>query len=75
MKNLTVKVEGGYLCATETGDTNYPGICVEFISDDDAEEYLSVPTVLVEKPSGGRLRALVWDDKDDEDCTAEIVFD
>lgn len=72
---LKVKVEGGYLYATISGDINYPGIWVEFIADDDTGEGLSRPTVLMEKPVGEELRALVWDDKDNEDYTTEIIFD
>lgn len=75
MESLTVKVEGGYLYATVSGDTDYPGICVEFVADDDIGESASRPTVLIEKPVGDELRALVWDDKDDEDYTTEIIFD
>jgi hypothetical protein len=74
MESLTVKVEGGYLYATVSGDTDYPGICVEFVADGDVGESLSRPTVLMEKPVGDELRALVWDDKDDEDYTTEIIF-
>jgi hypothetical protein len=74
-KTLRVKVEGGYLCATISGDINYPGIWVEFVADGDTGENLSRPTVLMEKPVGEELRALVWDDKDDEDYTTEIIFD
>lgn len=72
---LKVKVEGGYLYATISGDIDYPGICVEFVADNDNGEDLSRPTVLMEKPAGEELRALVWDDKDDEDYTTEIIFD
>jgi hypothetical protein len=72
---LKVKVEGGYLYATISGDINYPGICVEFVADGDTGEDLSRPTVLMEKPVGEELRALVWDDKDDEDYTTEIIFE
>ena len=75
MDSLTVKVDGGYLYATINGDTDYPGICVEFVADNDIGESLSRPTVLMEKPVGEELRALVWDDKDDEDYTTEIIFD
>jgi hypothetical protein len=73
--SLRIKVEGGYLYATISGDIDYPGICVEFVADNDNGEYLSRPTVLMEKPVGDELRALVWDDKDDEDYTTEIIFD
>ena len=72
---LKVTVEGGYLQATVSGDINYPGIWVEFVADDDTEEKLSRPTVLVEKPVGEELRALVWSDEDNEDYTTEIIFD
>jgi len=75
MESLKVKVDGGYLYATISGDLNYPGICVEFVADDDMGESLSRPTVLMEKPLGEKLRALIWDDKDDEDYTTEIIFD
>lgn len=74
-ETLVVKVEGGYLYATISGDVEYPGICVEFVADDDIGESASRPTVLIEKPVGDELRALVWDDKDDEDYTTEIIFD
>ena len=73
--SLRIKVEGGYLYATISGDIDYPGICVEFVADNDNGEDLSRPTVLMERPVGDKLRALVWDDKDDEDYTTEIIFD
>lgn len=71
---LRVKVEGGYLYATISGDIDYPGICVEFVADDESDDDLSRPTVLIEKPVDDELRALVWDNKDDEDYTTEITF-
>lgn len=74
MKNLKVRVEGGYLIATESGDTDYPGICVEFIADNENDNALSRPSVLIEKPVCGELRALIWDDEEQEDYTREIRF-
>ena len=74
MKDLKVRVNGGYLQATESGDTNYPGICVEFVADNERDDVLSRPTVLVEKPDGDDLRVLVWSDEDNEDYTTEIKF-
>lgn len=71
---LRVKVKGGYLYATISGDPDYPGICVEFVADDESDEDLSRPTVLIEKPLDDELRALVWDNKNDEDYTTEIIF-
>jgi hypothetical protein len=72
--SLKVKVNGGHLCATVSGDIDYPGICVEFIADDDNGEKLSRPTVLVEKPMDNDLRVLIWGDEDKEDYTTEIKF-
>lgn len=74
MNSLTVKVEGGYLYATISGDVDYPGICVEFVADDESDDALSRPTVLIEKPVDDELRVLVWSDEDDEDYTTEIKF-
>lgn len=74
MKNLKVRVDGGYLIATESGDTDYPGICVEFVADNERDDALSRPSVLIEKPVGDELRVLVWADEDVEDYTTEIKF-
>lgn len=74
MNNLKVKVDGGYLYATISGDVDYPGICVEFIADNENDNILSRPTVLIEKPVDDDLRVLVWSDEDDEDYTTEIKF-
>lgn len=71
---LRVKVDGGYLYATISGDTDYPGICVEFVADNDIGESASRPTVLIEKSVDDELRVLVWSDEDDEDYTTEIKF-
>lgn len=74
MENLKVKVDGGYLVAAESGDTNYPGICVEFIADNENDNIMSRPTVLIEKPIDDDLRVLIWADDEDEDYTTEIKF-
>jgi hypothetical protein len=75
MESLTVKVDGGYLYATISGDIDYPGICVEFIADNENDNILSRPTVLIEKPVDDDLRVLVWTDENDEDYTTEIKFE
>lgn len=71
---LELRVDGGYFKVTKSQDSNYPGIYVEFVSDDDGGQNLSRPTVLFEKPVDGLLRALVWSNKDIEDYTEEIEF-
>lgn len=75
-QKIIVKIQGGHLVATESQDTDYPGIDVEFVPDSDNGEYASRPRVLFEKPvEDGELRALVWDDKNSEDYTNEIIFE
>ncbi len=70
---LIVKVDGGYLRAETSCDPDYPGIDIEFISDDEDREALSRPRVLVEKPvDNGNLRALIWNNPNSEDYTEEI---
>ena len=75
MEEIKVKVKGGYIKATVSSDPNYPGINVEFVPNNYNGETLSTPRVLFEKPADYKLRALIWDDADNEDYTKEIVFD
>ena len=71
---IKLKIDGGYFKVTKNQDPEYPGICVEFVSDDDHGQNLSRPTILFEKPVDGLLRALIWNNKDVEDYTDEIEF-
>ncbi len=75
MEEIRVNVKGGYIRANASEDPDYPGIDVEFVPDNYNGETLSIPRVLFEKPVDDKLRALIWDDVDDEDYTKEIVFD
>lgn len=75
MKELKIRVDGGFLVATVSPpDPEYPGIDVEFVADSDAEDNVSLPRVLVEKPLFGTLRVLVWRDPQSEDFTYKIQF-
>ena len=69
---LVVNVKGGYLIATISADPYYPGIDIEYVAENDNGENLSRPRVLVEWPLDGNLRALIWNDPDNEDYTREI---
>ena len=75
MEEIKVRVKGGYIRANASTDPDYPGIDVEFVSDDYNEETLSRPRVLFEKPTDDKLRVLIWDDSGNEDYTKEILFD
>lgn len=70
---LRVKIQGGYLVATPSCDPDYPGIDIEFQPDKEGPLY-TLPRVLMEKPAGKNLRALIWADPASEDYTSEINF-
>ena len=71
---IIVNLPNGQLYARPSDDPDYPGIDVEFVADDDKGQNASRPRVLIEQPNGGHLRALIWTDPHDEDCTEEIDF-
>ena len=74
MNAIEVKVNGGYLRATANLDPDYPGIDVEFISDDDNGQHISRPRILMEKPADDGLRCLIWNNRNSEDYKKEIDF-
>lgn len=68
-----LKIEGGYFRVDKSQDPEYPGIDVEFVPD--KHNGLSMPRILFEKPRDGKLRALIWNDPEQEDYTEEIEFE
>lgn len=75
MKSVIVIKSKGYFSIEESLDNNYHGVDIEFVSDDEIGQSISRPRILFEYPKNGRLRVLVWADRDSEDYTNEIVFD
>lgn len=74
---LTVKVPDGRLIANTT-DPLYPGIDIEYISDNENEntDCLTRPRVLFEKPYDNRtLSAMIWNGKNNEDYTHKTIFE
>lgn len=71
---LRKRIHNGYLYASVIEDETYPGIDVEYVSDVDDDSKLSCPRVLIEWPEDGNLRALIWNDLNNEDYTKEIVL-
>lgn len=74
MEEIKIRVEGGYIRANTSADPDYPGIDIEFVADKVDENSLSRPRVLFEYPEHGKLRLLIWSDKNNEDYTQEIIF-
>jgi hypothetical protein len=76
-EELRVNVNGGYIRATISEDPDYPGIDIEFVPND-YDGKTTNPRVLIEQPIDRDdilCRALVWEDKDDEDFTKEIEWE
>ncbi len=81
-EQIKVRVDGGYLVASPSGDPDYPGIWIEFIKDDNlkkngSEDIVTNKQVLVEQPKyagykTGEIRVLIWEDEKDCDFTKEI---
>lgn len=79
MEFIELKVEGGLLRVVVVDDPEYPGVDIGFIPDNedenDDEKIITYPRILLEKPKGEKLRALIWDDKDSEDYSKKIEFE
>lgn len=73
-EKLIIEAEGGYFEVVKSLDSDYPGVDIEFFSDNEDESTLSRPRILFEKPKNGDLRALVWNDSSKEDFEVEIGF-
>lgn len=73
-----IPLKNGYLDIRVSQDPDYPGLDVEYISDNPHPEALSNPRVLIEAPidedtgEQNLLRALIWANRKSEDYTDEI---
>ena len=73
--SLRVKTKHGYFVANQSEDISYPGIDIEFISENESWKDLSRPRVLFEITPYGELRVLIWNNRDNEDYTEEVIFE
>lgn len=71
---MKVKTKNGYIVVSEAS-TDYPGIWLEYIDNNDNGQNLSRPQVLMEADTEtGKVRLLIWDNPNSEDYTREIRF-
>lgn len=77
MRKFTTEVNGkGHFETIENSyDEDYPGLDIEFYPENEDEIHGINPRVLFECTPEGKLRLLIWDDKNNENYTKEIVFD
>ncbi len=75
MEEIRVNVKGGYIRVNPSEDPNYPGVDIEFVPND-YDGTTTNPRVLFEQPKDSKLkcRALIWEDKNNEDFTKEIEW-
>lgn len=71
-----IPLTNGYLRIDVSQDPDYPGIDIEFISNEDQNLTKTNPRVIVEEKveDNNELRVLVWADKNKEDYTDQISF-
>lgn len=76
--SLDSLVPNGRLHTDVSVDSNYPGVDIEYIPDDDAEypDELTRPRVLIEKPvDTKKLTAMLWADLASEDYSYKQIFE
>lgn len=73
-------IANGKLVIDVCSDTLYPGLDIEFVSNDENNEMVTRPRILIEAPIDdetkvqSNLRALIWAEAYAEDYTNKIVF-
>lgn len=80
-ETYAIPIKNGYLEIRVSIDEDYPGIDVEYVSNNEHPENLSRPRVLIEAPIDedtgvqDKLRVLVWRDNQAEDYTDLIEIE
>lgn len=70
-----INLPKGRLVIQNSSDPAYPGVYVEYVSNNENDIDVSHPGVLVEfNKEDNELRALVWNDPSKEDYYDEIIF-
>lgn len=73
-KNHQIRLETGVLDVSESPDSEYPGVDIEFIADsEDPDSPKTRPRVLIEQHDS-QLRCLIWSNADSEDYTTAVYF-
>ncbi len=74
-------IKNGYLDIRVSQDTEYPGLDIEYIDDNEEaenneERYHTRPRVLIECPADtNKLRALIWSNPGSEDYEESVTFE
>lgn len=75
-----IRMSRGILRINVSKDNFFPGLDIEFISDEENQNKMSRPRILIEAPineyNGDQedLRALIWNNQDSEDYSEEIIL-
>lgn len=70
-----VPTASGHFEVIAGGDSNYPGVDVEYIANGETEVVGTRPRVVFEQPTeSGELRAMAWSDPTSEDYVTKIDF-
>lgn len=73
-KEMQIKFSDGYIRVNLIEDPEYPGVDIEFVPNDMADEQFA-SRILFERPTGEYVRALAWTNPNSEDYSEEIEFE
>lgn len=73
LKKIEIKVPKGKIVVQESPDTNYKGVNIDLVPDTDNYDYDFILSICMEVTPEGKLRILVWADKDSEDYSGVII--
>lgn len=72
---IHVRLPKGRIIAELAQDSDYPGVDIEYVSDNEDDEPRTRPRVLIEyNREANEFRVLVWADPNSEDYSDEIIF-
>lgn len=72
--SLKVKTRSGVINAIPMQDSDYPGIDIEYIANEDSGEKMSNPRIFMAQSEGDPIRAVVWNDSTKEGYTQIVNF-
>lgn len=72
-KEMQIRFNDGYIRVNLIEDPKYPGVDVEFVPDDMADDQFA-PRVLFERPNGDYVRAVAWNNPNSDEYSVEVEF-
>ena len=72
-KEMQIRFHDGYIRVNLIEDPKYPGVDVEFVPDNMADDQFA-PRVLFERPNGDYVRAVAWNNPNSDEYSVKVEF-